>query len=129
MARYKGHNGSVTVGVATVGEIKSFDVTISASELDGSIMGSDWAGIETGQKSASGTINVLHDPNDAQQNSLATGSTVELHLYPAGNTSGLQEITGNFVVTSQSMQSNVNDLVQSTYEVKNVGSVTIGNIT
>lgn len=124
MARYKGKDGSITVGGTSVGEVESFDLEISVNELDANVMGSDWTDVEAGQSSASGSISVLTDPSDAGQTALAVGATAALVLYPTSNTTGLKSYTGNFLVTSVGRTTSVGDLVKTSYNIRNKGAVT-----
>jgi hypothetical protein len=128
MARYKGHQGAVSVGASAVGEIESFDLEISVNELDANTMGNDWTNVEGGQKTATGTIAVLTDPADAGQSALTVGSAVTLTLYPEGNTTGLEEISGSFMVLSKNKSSAVGDLVKTSYSVRNKGTITEGTV-
>ncbi len=124
MARYKGHDGAIDAGGASVGEIESFDITTSVAELDANVMGSDWTDVESGQLSASGSINVLRDRADTGQTALDVGATVALTLYPEGNTTGLTQLSGNFLITERGISTSVGDLVKTTYSVRNKGAVT-----
>lgn len=128
MARYKGKDGSGTAGGNSIGEIESFDVSLTAQELAADVMGNDWSQIEVGLKSASGSMSVLRDPADTGQTAMAVGSTVTLALYPMGNTSGLTSISGDFVVTEEGISSQVNDLVKTQYSFRNSGEVTLGTV-
>lgn len=125
MARYKGHNGYADVDGTEIGERVSFDINITTNELEASTQGNDWTDTDGGQLSAAGTIEVFTDPNDAGQSALTVGSTVTLNLYPEGNTSTLEHISGNFLVTERGASSSVGDLVKSSYSVKNKLDVTI----
>lgn len=124
MARHKGQNGVVEVGGVEISERVSFDLEISAAELDASVQGSNWTDVDSGQLSASGSIEVLWDPANAGQTALAVGSTVTLTLFPGGDTTGLRQISGDFLITSKGVTSSVGDLVKSTFNVKNAGAVT-----
>lgn len=128
MARYKGKDGSITVGAATVGEVESFDLEISVNELDANVMGSDWTDVEAGQSSASGSIAVLTDPGDAGQTALVVGTSVALVLFPTSNTTGLKSYSGNFLITSTGRSTSVGDLVKTTYGFRNKGAVTEATI-
>ena len=128
MARHKGKDGAIQVGGVDIGEVEGFDLEVTINEIDANVIGQDWTDVCGGQKSASGTINVLRDPNDAGQAALAVGATPQLTLYPEGDTSGLTEISGTFLVTSRSKSVNVGDLVKNTYNIRNKGEVTEGTI-
>ncbi len=73
-------------------------------------------------------MEVLHDPSDAQQNALVSGATVTCVFYPAGNTTGLKSISGDFVVTSVAHTTSVGDVVKSSVSVMNQGTVTTATI-
>lgn len=128
MARYKGHNGAVLVGAASVGEIESFEVEISYNELDANTMGSDWTDLELGQGSASGSIEVIRDRSDTGQSALIQGTKVTLHLYPEGDTTGRTDITGSFAVVSVGTSVAVGSLVKDSYKIRNAGAVTLAII-
>lgn len=130
MTRHKGHEGAATVGASSIGEIESFDIELSVAELDANVMGIAWTDVEPGQASASGSITVLRDPTDAGQVALTLGGAgVSLTLFSEGNTTGLTEISGTFMVTSQSISTSVGDLVKTTYQVRNKGAVAVGSVT
>lgn len=124
MARYKGKDGAVQVGGTVVGELESFDIEMTVNEIDANVMGSDWTDVCAGQKSATGSISVLTDPNDAQQSALTEGETVALTLFPTGDTTGLIQITGDFMITSVGFSTSVGDLVKTSYNFRNQGEVT-----
>ena len=124
MARYKGKDGAIQVGGTVVGEVESFDIEMTVNEIDANVMGSDWTDVCAGQKSASGSISVLTDPGDAQQSALTEGETVALTLFPTGDTTGLIQITGNFMITSVGFSTSVGDLVKTSYNFRNQGEIT-----
>lgn len=126
MARYKGHEGELSIGGSTVGEVESFEISISGEELGANVMGTGWTDAEGGQQTATLSINVLTDPADAGQAALTVNSTVAATLYPIGNTTGLTQITGNFLVTEKGRSTQVGSLVKTTYQLRNKGAITEG---
>ena len=124
MANYKGNNGAVTVGGSPLGEIVSFDLNISAATADASVMGSGWSDVEDLQHSAQGELEVFYDPNDAQQTALSLGAEAVCVFQPAGSTTGLEEISGTFLVERVGISTSVGDLVKTTYTIRNKGVVT-----
>lgn len=124
MARYKGKDGAIEVAGSAVGEVESFDIELTVNEIDANVMGEDWTDVCPGQKSASGSISVLTDPNDAQQTALEEGATVALTLFPTGDTTGLIQLAGNFMITSVGFSTSVGDLVKTSYNFRNQGTVT-----
>jgi hypothetical protein len=128
MARYRGYNGAVEVSATEVGELESFDIEQSVNQITANTLGNSSTDVDAGQMSWSGTINVFHDPDDAQHTALLPGATVALVLFPAGNTTGLESITGNFLVTTASTTVGADDNVKRSYSVMNKGDVTIGTV-
>lgn len=128
MARYKGHQGHVTADAAVVGEVESFDLELSVEELDANVMGTGWTDVESGQASATGSLNVLRDPADPGQTELVQGTKVVVELFTEGNTVGLTKISGTFLVTSRSISTSVGDLVKTSYNLRNAGAVTVAPV-
>lgn len=124
MARFKGKDGAIEVGGVSVGEIESFDVEISINEIEANVMGSDWTDVCGGQKSASGSISVLTDPTDAGQAVLESGAEVNLTLFPTGATTGLIQLSGLALITSDGISTSVGDLVKTSYNFRNKGEWT-----
>ena len=124
MAKYKGQVGDVTVGGSSVGERISFSIEFSAATADASVMGSGWSDVEDLQHSAQGELEVFYDPNDAQQTALGLGAEAVCVFQPAGSTTGLEEISGTFLVERVGISTSVGDLVKTTYTIRNKGVVT-----
>jgi hypothetical protein len=128
MARYKGKDGFASISGTEIGERISFDLETTVAETDGSVMGDDWTDSEALQLSASGSMDLLFDHGDAGQMLLVAGTTIALELYPTGNTTGHEKISGNFLITSVSRASNVGELVKRTVSIKNKKDVTVGAV-
>ncbi len=128
MARYKGHQGDVEIGGTSVGERISFDIEMSVAEADASTMGNDWTDTDGLQKSASGTLEVFYDHGDAQQQQLVEGATVTATFYPTGNTTGMDSISGDWLIVSRSAAVSVGDLVKRTYSIKNKLTIAVTSV-
>ena len=128
MARYKGHSGDVDIGGTSIGERISFSVEMTVNTADASTQGNDWTDVDGLQNSAQGELEVFYDPGDAQQSALTVGATPTCVFYPAGNTTGLEQISGTFLVERVGVSTSVGDLVKTTYTIGNKGAVTIATI-
>jgi len=128
MARYKGKDGAIQVGAASVGEVESFDVELTVNEIDANVMGNDFTDVCPGQKSVSGSLSVLTDPADPGQAPLIEGDTVALTLFPTGNTTGLLELSGDAMITSVGYSTSVGDLVKTSYNFRNQGDWQRGTV-
>ena len=123
MARYKGKDGAIEVGGSAVGEVESFDVELTVNEIDANVMGEDWTDVCAGQKSGSGSMSVLTDPNDIGQSVLVEGAELAVVLFPTGDTTGLQQIAGNVMITSVGISTSVGDLVKTSINFRNKGAL------
>lgn len=128
MARYKGKDAVIQAGANDIGEVESFDITISVNQIDADVIGIDWTSVEAGKFTAQGSVNCLRDPGDAGQTAFAVGAIVAMTFLMEGNTSGLSTITGDFLVTEVQSSVAANDLVKDVYNFRNNGAVTVGTI-
>jgi hypothetical protein len=124
MATKKGKEGIVKVGSDVVGEVKSFELTVTANEVDTSTLGTDWTGTDSTQKSWSGTIEMFYDPDDAGQDGVAVGEKVTLSLYYEGDTTGLNFDSGSALVTSIARSQSFDGMVEQTFSFTGDGALT-----
>lgn len=128
MATKKGKEGVVKSGSDVVGEIISFEVTITANEVDTSTLGTDWTGTDSTQKSWSGTLEMFYDPDDTGQAGVVVGDKVTLSLYYEGDSTGLDYDTGSALITSVSRSQSFNDMVKQTVAFTGDGALTSATV-
>jgi hypothetical protein len=135
MARHKGKDGSVVVGSTAVGEVKSFDVTITREVVTGEALGESWMGSDYGTGSWSGTLTCHMDPDDTNgQNALRTaligGSTkVTLKLYVEGTAATDFELTGSALINEGGFSVTGNsEYTEATFSFTGDGAVTEGTV-
>ena len=124
MATHKGKEGIVKVGTTVVGEVKSFELEVTANEVDVSTLGSAWTKTNSTQNSWSGTMEMFYDPNDTGQIAIAVGTMITLNLYYEGNTTGLKYDTGEALVTSISKSQSFDGMVNQTVAFTGNGTLT-----
>lgn len=124
MARYVGKNGAIEVGAVSIGEVTSFDYEKSINTIQSGVMGNAGTGVDAGQYTYTGSISVLTDPSDAGQTALSAGTKVTLTLYPEGNTTGLSQVTGSFLISSVGKTTTVGSNVETSYSFESDGDVT-----
>jgi hypothetical protein len=124
MATSKGKEGVVKIGTAVVGEVKSFELTETANEVDTSVMGDNWTGVDSTQSSWSVSASLFWDIADPGQTLIVVGSKVALKLYPQGATTGLLEQSGTALVTSLGQAQAHDGMVERTVEFKGDGALT-----
>jgi hypothetical protein len=128
MATRKGKEGIVKVGTTVVGEVKSFELEVTANEVDTSIMGVDWTKTDSTQNSWSGTMEVFYDPTDTGQQGLAVGDMATLAFYYEGSTTGLKYDTGTALITSISKSQSFDSMVNQTVAFSGNGTLTTSTV-
>lgn len=124
MATTKGKEGSISAGGNVVGELRSFELTETANEVDTSTMGSDWTGVDSTQKSWKVSATMFWDAADTGQTALAVGDKVAVLLYPAGSTTGLTERSGTALVASVGTAQSHDGIIERTIEMTGDGALT-----
>lgn len=124
MTTHKGKEGIVKVGTTVVGEVKSFELEVTANEVDVSTLGSAWTKTNSTQNSWSGTMEMFYDPADVGQMAISVGSMITLNLYYEGVTTGLKYDTGQALVTSISKSQSFDGMVNQTVAFTGNGALT-----
>ena len=129
MATYTGQNGTVKDDANAVGEVKSFEVSVTGDVVEDTVMGDDWKTNKATQKSWTGSISALHDRDDSTgQGAFSIGATVTAKLYPSGDASGNVEFSGSAIVTSRNVRSSHDGLVELDLELTGTGALTEANV-
>lgn len=111
MTAYSGHSGSMSINGAVVGEVKSFDVSVTTQIFNPNARGAAWQKNCVGNRAWSFAVTVNFDPGDAAQTLLLVGTPVDLVLYPAGDATGLFQLLGTAIITSWTIGSPEADVV------------------
>ncbi len=120
MAVIKGNEGTVSIGAtvgtaAAVGELRGWELNISADTLDASVCGTLWKRIVTSMNSWTGKIMCLLDPADLGQDAAALiGTVIHPNMFPKGNGVGATDTYyhGDAVVTGIKRNGEYNGLVE-----------------
>ena len=131
MATHAGHTGSVkavTTGgtAAAVAEVKDWSIETTANLADDTVLGDSWTSQKLTTKSWSTTLNCIWSDDDAAQEDLIEGATVDIELYPYGDTTGNEKWTGSGIVASVSKSAAADGLVEASFNVTGVGALTYG---
>ncbi|MEM8499890.1 MAG: hypothetical protein AAF542_17840 [Pseudomonadota bacterium] len=127
MATKHGRKGLVKVGSATVAQVKNWEFTETADEIDTTVMNpagdksSDPGGVET-----SGSMLCLFDTADATgQGALTVGAVVTLELYTGPDSTGeVYYSTTTAKVMSRSSAADVGAMVERNINFKADGAMT-----
>ncbi len=124
MATHTGSEGTVKVGSNAIAEIRSFSIEESADTLDDTTMGDTARTYKSSLTTFSGSVDVLWDETDSTgQGALTIGAEVTLNLYPEGDASGDTYLSGTAIVTSRSISSSHDGLVEMSISVQGSGAL------
>lgn len=125
MATHAGSEGTVKVGSNAIAEIRSFSIEETAETLEDTSMGDTARTYKASLTTFTGSLDVLYDETDTTgQGALTVGAEVTLNLYPEGDTTGDVELTGSAIVTSRSINSSFDGLVEMSISVQGNGALT-----
>jgi len=133
MATHTGSEGSVAVGSNTIGEVRSFSLTISGETIEDTVMGDTHRSYKAGLKDATASVEMFFDEDalsgSTGQAELSVGDSITLNLYPAGTAVGTRYYTGTALVTSKAVTSTFDGMVEMSAEVQFTGGLTEGDVT
>ena len=125
MATHLGKEGTVQVGSNSIAEIRSFSIDETVDTVEDTSMGDASKTYLASIKDFSGSVDVLYDETDTNgQVALAVGSTVTLNFAPEGAATGDVKLTGNAIVTSKSISSSFDGLVEASITVQGTNGLT-----
>ncbi len=129
MTTYHGKNGVAMIGAAAVAEVTGFTVTVNQAVADDTVQGDDWDTHLPGRKSWTAQINCRSYSGDTTgQAVLKEGDTPSLDLRPEGDTTGLMKLTGTATVTSVTIASNNDGVVEYSAQCTGNGTLTRGTV-
>lgn len=133
MATHFGSDGSVklvTTGgsVAQVGELLNWTVTMTADAVETTSMGDTARTYTSGLQTGTGSMSLYLDPDDAVQEDLTQGDTIDAEFYAEGTTTGDQFYSGSFIVTSVERGATLDGIATLNAELQLTGALTIGTV-
>tara|TARA_Y100000114_G_scaffold123372_1_gene118927 strand:+ start:1100 stop:1486 length:387 start_codon:yes stop_codon:yes gene_type:complete len=124
MATHTGSEGTVKIGSAVLAHIRSFNLNIQTDVIEDTALGNSFRTFKTGLSQATADLEVFFDETDTAQNALDPGSQLTLELYPEGAESGDTYFTGTVIVTSKTVTSTVDGMVEASFSAQFTGGVT-----
>ena len=105
MATHFGSDGAVklvTTGgtTAQVGELLSWTVTMTTDAVETTSMGDTLRTFTKGLSSGTGSMSLYLDPDNAVQQDIVQGDTIDAEFFMEGQDSGDTKYSGSFIVTS-----------------------------
>jgi len=133
MATHFGSDGSVKLvtsggSVATVGELLNWTVTMTTDAVENTSMGDTNRTFVSGLSTGTGSMSLYLDPDDAVQQDLVQGDSVDCEFYMEGTDSGDTKYTGTFLVTSVERGATMDGIATLNAELQLSGALTIGTV-
>jgi hypothetical protein len=129
MATHAGSEGTVKVGSNAIAEIRSFSIEETADTFEDTTMGDVARTYKLSLTSFSGSVDVFWDETDSTgQGALSIGAEVTLNLYPEGSTTGDTYLSGSAIVTSRSISSSFDGMVEMSISVQGNGALTTNTV-
>ena len=129
MATHAGSEGTVKVGANAIAEIRSFSIEETADTIEDTTMGDGARTYKPSLTSFSGSVDVFWDETDSTgQGALTIGAEVTLNLYPEGPSPGDTYLSGSAIVTSRSISSSFDGMVEMSISVQGNGALTTDTV-
>jgi hypothetical protein len=133
MATHFGSDGSVKLvtsggSVAQVGELLNWTVTMTTDAVENTSMGDTNRTYVKGLSTGTGSMSLYLDPDDAVQQDLVQGDSVDCEFYVEGTDSGDTKYTGTFIVTSVERGTTMDGIATLNAELQLTGALTIGTV-
>lgn len=133
MATHFGSDGSVKLvtsggSVAQVGELLNWTVTMTTDAVENTSMGDTNRTFVKGLSTGTGSMSLYLDPDDAVQQDIVQGDSVDCEFYVEGTDSGDTKYTGTFIVTSVERGTTMDGIATLNAELQLTGALTIGTV-
>jgi len=128
MATATGSSGVVKIEVSdtavVVGEVRSFSIETSADTIEDSVMGDDERTYKAGLESSTVSIECYWDGADTTQLEMDARAEVDFAIYPTGTGTGEKYYAGFGIVTSKSINTSFDGMVEASFSIQVSGAVT-----
>ena len=133
MATHFGSDGSVKLvtsggSVAQVGELLNWTVTMTTDAVENTSMGDTNRTYVKGLSTGTGSMSLYLAPDDAVQQDLVQGDSVDCEFFVEGQDSGDTKYTGTFIVTSVERGTTMDGIATLNAELQLTGALTIGTV-
>ena len=130
MATFQGKDGLVKVGANRIAEVDNWSIDQTSATEEDTAQGDSWQTFKPGLKTFTGSIECHWDDTDTLgQVALAVGAEVTFNLYPEGDSTGQEEMSGSAIVTSVSIASPKDGITSRSFQFQGTGALTIGAAT
>tara|TARA_R110002012_G_scaffold8868_2_gene40714 strand:+ start:5368 stop:5769 length:402 start_codon:yes stop_codon:yes gene_type:complete len=129
MATKTGSSGVVKIAVdgasvAVVGEVRTFSIETSADTIEDSVMGDTARTYLSGLESSTVNIECYWDGSNPAQTDLDSRADIDFEIYPTGTATGEKYYSGGGIVTSKSINTSFDGMVEASFSIQVSGAVT-----
>ncbi len=137
MAKIASKNSQVLVGVGTnptaLTNARDWSIATTRNTIDVSTIGTEWKEFLTGQITATGSCNLLFDPDDtlgaaAVESAMWGGSPLSFYVRPEGSTAGKVEYTFTGLVTGWNISAATEDAIVVAVSFQATGAISKGTV-
>lgn len=133
MATHFGSDGSVKLvtsggSVAQVGELLNWTVTMTTDAVENTSMGDTNRTYVAGLSTGTGSMSLYLDPDDAVQQDLVQGDSVDCEFFVEGQDTGDTKYTGTFIVTSVERGTTMDGIATLNAELQLTGALSIATV-
>ena len=128
MARYRGQDAVLKNGATAItGEVESWSIETSAELIQEPALSDAWVPAVAGRKSWRGNGVVFYDSENANSSPLLVeGATISGAFYPSGEVVPREELTGDFVIETVSIEVPNSGFVKASVAFVGAGALTRG---
>lgn len=140
MATYTGHDGVIkladtdaSLSSTVMGNLRNFTIEQTQDTIEDTVMGSPNVrtykpGLST--FTFSGDVffdeaNAVHNAIDDLVTKTGEGSVATFEVYPAGEDSGRRKLSGSMIITSFSITSSIDGMVEASFAAQGTGALTV----
>jgi len=141
MATYTGHDGVIkladtdaSLSSTAILNLRNFTIEQTQDTIEDTAMGTanvrtykpglstfTFSGDVYFEESASGVQNAMDD----LVTKTGEGSTATFEVYPAGEDTGMRKLSGSMIITSWSITSSVDGMVEASFSAQGTGALTV----
>jgi len=127
MSRITGTLGEVKIGAVVVGSVTEFNLEQTQDMVPDDVLGDLNKNFLPDRTGWTGSMTVGYDKDDTAQTTLraaiASGASLDVHLIPAGDTTGNIDFNGSVYLTALSMPTAAGAIVTQAFSAQGTGAL------
>lgn len=137
MSKIASKNSQVLVAVSdnptALTNVSDWTMSTARNTIDVSTIGTEWKEFLAGQINATGSCNLLFDPEDttsstAIENAMWDGTQITFYVRPEGSTAGKVQYTFSALITAWDISAATEDAIKVAVSFQGTGAITKGTV-